>query len=633
VTSQPAAATKHAVLYLRVSTPRQMHTGADVDAEGNSIATQREACHAKAHNLGVGVLAEFVEPGNSAQSIEKRPVFKQLLAYLEDHRSEVTYVIVYMRSRAFRNSVDAAITKRALGMFGIRIVSCKEDFGIGPVADAMETVSDAFNELQVRQSGEDIRQKLRHKALNGGTISRAKLGYLNIRAEHEGRLFNSIGLDDKRAPLVLQAFELYATGEYSVDRLEAVMADAGFTTRPSSRHPQEKPVCDSRLHRMLNDPYYAGWVTVDGQLIKGRHAAIVSQDLFDQVQEVLAARSKGGNRDRLLQHYLKGMLCCDRCHKLGRTSRMIYTEAKGRNGQYYGYFFCRARQEKQCDLPHLASWQVEEAIERHYASLRVPDDFAQAVREQVEAAMADQQQLTNELHTKLAAQLAKLEAREQRLIDLAADGLLSRPKIVERSNAIQVERVRIAAQLADTSAELAVGVERLSRCLELVSDPVSLYANAPDETRRQLNATFYQRFYLDDVPTAVASDERKPPFDEIRRASWVYGRYKAITVGQVVPARQARTDQVSPESTGGGTEANRRSSLATGTPASDETLTLADIFSVSGSSKRVVVELRGFEPLTPSMRTRCATGLRYSPRTGSQRSKHWRCSAPGFPVL
>ena len=33
------------------------------------------------------------------------------------------------------------------------------------------------------------------------------------------------------------------------------------------------------------------------------------------------------------------------------------------------------------------------------------------------------------------------------------------------------------------------------------------------------------------------------------------------------------------------------------------------------------VELRGFEPLTPSMRTRCATGLRYSPKTATQRSK------------
>ena len=27
-----------------------------------------------------------------------------------------------------------------------------------------------------------------------------------------------------------------------------------------------------------------------------------------------------------------------------------------------------------------------------------------------------------------------------------------------------------------------------------------------------------------------------------------------------------------------------------------------------------LVELRGFEPLTPSMRTRCATGLRYRPK-------------------
>ena len=31
-----------------------------------------------------------------------------------------------------------------------------------------------------------------------------------------------------------------------------------------------------------------------------------------------------------------------------------------------------------------------------------------------------------------------------------------------------------------------------------------------------------------------------------------------------------------------------------------------------------LVELRGFEPLTPSMRTRCATGLRYSPCYGNQ---------------
>src|SRR5579859_3938277 len=44
------------------------------------------------------------------------------------------------------------------------------------------------------------------------------------------------------------------------------------------------------------------------------------------------------------------------------------------------------------------------------------------------------------------------------------------------------------------------------------------------------------------------------------------------------------------------------------------------------------VELRGFEPLTPSMRTRCATGLRYSPKTGSQRTKHRARSTPAQPA-
>lgn len=44
------------------------------------------------------------------------------------------------------------------------------------------------------------------------------------------------------------------------------------------------------------------------------------------------------------------------------------------------------------------------------------------------------------------------------------------------------------------------------------------------------------------------------------------------------------------------------------------------------------VELRGFEPLTPSMRTRCATGLRYSPKTGCQRSKYRDYFAPAYSV-
>jgi site-specific DNA recombinase len=600
-------AAKQAVLYLRVSTPRQMHTAVDIDPEGNSIATQREACLAKAQGLDAAIVAEFVEPGNSAQSIEKRPIFRELLNYLEEHRG-IDYVIVYMRSRAFRNSIDAAITKRALSMFGIRIISCKEDFGTGPVADAMETVSDAFNELQVRQNGEDIRQKLRHKALNGGTISRAKIGYLNVRAEHEGRLFNTIGIDERRAPLVLQAFELYASGDYSIDLLQITMTDLGLTTRPSGRWPQEKPVSTSKLHAMLSDPYYAGWVNVDGQLVRGRHAAIVSQELWDRVQQVLEARSKVGKRDRVLQHYLKGLLFCQRCQASGRTSRLIYTEARGRNGVYYGYFLCRSRQDGLCNLPHLPVDQVEEAVRLHYATLRVGDDFSLAVRLEIERSVADSVRLTRELDARLRAQLTKLDAREERLIDLAADGALSRNKIQDRSNAIRMERVRIQAALADTSSQLEVGALRLNECLELVADPAGLYDDAPDKVRRQLNQAFYEKFFINDDETSVAvvDDVLRPPFDEIRDAEQAFRLHERY--GSVTPIREGARKRSGGRPT---SPTKQKSALSGGSDAPHAVL--ADIVPVSVSSKRVMVELRGFEPLTPSMRTRCATGLRHSP--------------------
>ena len=47
-------------------------------------------------------------------------------------------MIIYMRSRAFRNFTDAAVTKRQLAEKGVTLVSVKEDFGEGYMADAME---------------------------------------------------------------------------------------------------------------------------------------------------------------------------------------------------------------------------------------------------------------------------------------------------------------------------------------------------------------------------------------------------------------------------------------------------------------------------------------------------------------
>jgi site-specific DNA recombinase len=581
-TDAPVAAlpgSKQGVLYLRVSSRRQMDTAIDIDPDGNSIATQREVSQAKSNAMSVEMVKEFLEPGNSAQTIEKRPVFREMLSYLSAH-PEVKYVFVYMRSRAFRNYIDAGVTERQLAKLGVKLVSAKEDFGEGIWADAMKGVADIMNEVQVRMSGEDIKVKLQHKAMNGGTIGRAKLGYLNTRTDVDGRLVNTIGLDPARAPLVRQAWELYATGDYSLDALSEVMADQGLATRPSARWPAQA-VSVNKLSQMLRDPYYTGVMVYKGEIIpEGRHEAIVSQALFERVQEIMDSRQQRGSRSRIHHHYLKGMLYCQRCHQAGRTCRLIFTEGLSHTGTRYGYFKCRGRQEGVCDLPHLPVWLVEESIEKTYATLPLADDFTDEVRHRLDACMQDEQRIVRETHTNLTKELATLDTKEERLLDLAEDDSLPRAKVKERLRAIQLERARIRESMQDTSQQLALGAQVLRAALDLVSDPERLYLSAPDDSRQRLNQTFYTAFYLDD--RALVTAALKPPFDDLHSAAEAF--YRNRHAGARAERRAATNKH--PDTAG--------RSKTPKTPS----LHLADVFSVNGWSKRVLVGATGIEPVT-----------------------------------
>ncbi len=575
-----------AVLYLRVSSKKQMDTAIDIDPDGNSIATQREVSTRKANSLNARVVKEFVEPGVSASTIEKRQAFQDMLSYLREHPN-VRYVIVYARSRAFRNYIDAAITKRLLDKLNVKLVSAREDFGDGVYADMMEAVTDIFNDVQNKLSGEDIRIKLQHKAINGGTTGRAPVGYLNTRTEVEGRLINTVSLDPNRASLVLKAWELYATGDYSIERLTTTMADLGLTSKPTVRSPAGRPMSDTQMHRMLGDAYYAGFVVYKGDIYPGRHEPIIGQDLFERVREVQQARSGRGTRDRILNHYLKGMLFCQRCHDHGRTSRLIYTEAKGRSRRY-GYFLCRARQDGLCDLPHIAVERVEQAVVDHYVTFQLGEEFANECREKLDAALADAQGSEREAHAALTRRINELNKKESRLIDLAADGTLPAAKIRAKLNEIKIDRARVEAGLTTTAEQLSLGAVVLRDALQLVADTHALYQNGNSQVRRNLNDTFFQKLYIDDCE--VTHDELKPIFADITEAKKVI---------QAVTTNTGTTTTVATD---------RTTNNKTASPG------LAGILLASGSSKADLVELRGIEPLTFSMRTRRATNCAIAPR-------------------
>src|SRR5579863_7506629 len=202
------------VRYLRVSSPGQVNTG--YNPEGISLPAQREACVSRERELGTVNVKEFIEPGRSAKSIEERPAFQDMIAYLKANPN-VRYVVVYALSRFARNQYEDAIMMVTLERLGVELISAVErNLDNTRVGRAMHGMLAVFNEYQVTASGLDIKYKMGRKVIEyGGTLGPAKLGYLNETVRHEGHKVNTIVVDPERAPFIPMAFELYATGKHS----------------------------------------------------------------------------------------------------------------------------------------------------------------------------------------------------------------------------------------------------------------------------------------------------------------------------------------------------------------------------------------------------------------------------------
>lgn len=266
---------------------------------------------------------------------------------------------------------------------------------------------------------------------------------------------------------------------------------------------------------MLADPYYMGLVRYKGEFFPGRHEAIVSPELFAVVQEILKERSAPTRRDRTHFHYLKKLLFCDRCEQAGRRSPMIFTRAHAK-GADYDYFVCMGSKRRECDLPYLPAALVEDLVVRHYGTLHLSDEFVATVMGNVREAVADEQAGAGDLHAALERKVAELDKREERLIDLAEQGL-PQHKIRERLNQLNQERARLENDLLQSGTALTAGAEVLEACLSLAADVRELYVLAVDSARRELNDAMFVRLFLDE--DGVHGADLRKAFAEILDAS------------------------------------------------------------------------------------------------------------------
>lgn len=198
----------------------------------------------------------------------------------------VSYCVVHKVDRLARNRADDVEINLVLTKAGAALVSCSENIDETPSGMLLHGIMSSIAEFYSRNLANEVNKGLIQKAKNGGTPFRAPIGYLPVRVWENGREIRTVGIDEERAPLVRQAFEMYATGEWTTRTLLKEITDKGLLSRSTPKRPS-KPITLSAFHNMLRNPYYAGIIDYRGVRTPGNHPTFVDRAVFDEVQRVL----------------------------------------------------------------------------------------------------------------------------------------------------------------------------------------------------------------------------------------------------------------------------------------------------------------------------------------------------------
>lgn len=577
-----ARTTQIAFIYVRVSTREQARTGGG--EEGYSIPAQRLACIEKAQQIGADVAEIYIDAGESAKTA-RRPQLQRMLRDVAELHPD--YVIVHKIDRLARNRADDIAINMALRKVGTQLVSCSEAITDTPSGKFLYNIMADMAQFYSDNLAQEVKKGLTAKAAEGGTPFKAPLGYLHRRDYRDGIQVSWVEPDPERGPLVSWAFEQYATGEWTSKKLLTALQDKGLTTRKTAQRPERELTLTSLLN-MLRNPYYMGVISYQGVTYEGRHQALVSTDVWLQVQDVLAAHAHAGDKDRVHTHYLRGTIFCGQCGK-----RLIFSRNVGRRGIAYDYFMCPKRHNDKvhCTQKAVRVERVEDGILRLYARIELPESTVRNIKLGVHAEMAAETAEAHHQAERANKQLDKLGRERTALMRAHYDGAV--PTDVLKTEMDRLTRAMAAAQrqVEVTDQHLSDVEELFDQALGVASQCHRQYASAPDLVRKQINQGFFQKLWIDENGDVQRYAMTEP--------------FKALLERRSGPVRVTKVEVVSPSTNQTDGQAGEHDLAGDdNTPTSDEG---------RGVNVTDMVELRGIEPLTFSMRTRRATNCATAP--------------------
>ena len=248
--------------------------------------------------------------------------------------------------------------------------------------------------------------------------------------------------------LLRNLFDFALTGNYSVEALVRKAKEIGI------RGKNGNPICKSRMHKHLRDPFYTGRFIYTGKIYKGQHPAMLTDEEFNLLQDILDGKSKG--RQRKHDFALKGIIKCGECNYC-ITGEEQTKKYKNGSSKVFSYYRCTKKgkdENKKCNQGYLATFKLEGQFNSELSQLELDQKFADWAFEALEEPKDKESSINRDSYEALQAALEGVNRKIDNLTSLIispgnSDGsLLSNQEFSDRKRGLLIEKEEITNKLS-----------------------------------------------------------------------------------------------------------------------------------------------------------------------------------------
>ena len=402
-----------AVIYARYSSDNQRE---------ESIDGQLRECKAFAEKNDIQVIGTYIDRALSAKT-DNRPEFQRMIKESAGRAFEM--VLVWKLDRFARNRYDSAHYKSVLRRNGVKVVSATESISEGAEGILLESMLEGMAEYYSAELSEKVIRGLTENALkckyNGGTLP---VGYVI----DENQFFQ---IDPLTAPAVLAAFQQYASG-VNMRQIADEMNLKGVRTKAGGKMSINSVTSMLHNRKYIGEFRYRDIVQPDGI------PAIVPKDLFDRVQERMAANKKAPAKHKAEDEYLlTTKLFCGKCR-----CYMAGESGTGRNGTHRYYKCVSVKHHRGCDKKSVRKEWIENLAIELTRKVIFDDELIELLAKRALDVLNAESSVLPLLHK----QYADTQKAIDNLIHAIEQGILT-PSTKDRLEALEQEKSRLSVQI------------------------------------------------------------------------------------------------------------------------------------------------------------------------------------------